>query len=99
MSSPDTKEWRFVTNHTQVLLCISRDDGVRLRDIAEHVGITERAAQRILADLVEGGYVQRKRVGRRNHYSVDREAKMRHPAQIHQEIGDLLDLLGSVDSY
>lgn len=99
MSSPDTKEWRFVTNHTQVLLCISRDDGVRLRDIAEHVGITERAAQRILADLVEGGYVQRKRVGRRNHYSIDREAKMRHPAQIHQEIGDLLDLLGTVDSY
>lgn len=99
MSSPDTKEWRFVTNHTQVLLCISRDDGVRLRDIAEHVGITERAAQRILADLVEGGYVERKRVGRRNHYSVDREAKMRHPAQIHQEIGDLLDLLGTVDSY
>ena len=98
MSSPDTKEWRFVTNHTQVLLCISRDDGVLLRDIAEHVGITERAAQRILADLVEGGYVQRKRVGRRNHYSVDREAKMRHPAQIHQEIGDLLDLLGTVDS-
>ena len=98
MSSPDTREWRFVTNHTQVLLCISRDDGVRLRDIAEHVGITERAAQRILADLVEGGYVERKRVGRRNHYSVDREAKMRHPAQIHQEIGDLLDLLGTVDS-
>ena len=98
MSSPDTREWRFVTNHTQVLLCISRDDGVRLRDIAEHVGITERAAQRILADLVEGGYVERKRVGRRNHYSVDREARMRHPAQTHQEIGDLLDLLGAVDS-
>jgi predicted ArsR family transcriptional regulator len=98
MSSPDTKEWRFVTNHTQVLLCISRDGHVRLRDIAEHVGITERAAQRILADLVDGGYVQRKRVGRRNHYSVDRAARMRHPAQVHQEIGDLLDLLGTVDS-
>ena len=98
MSSPDIRAWRFVTNHTQVLLCISRDDGVRLRDIAEHVGITERAAQRILADLVEGGYVQRKRVGRRNHYSVDREAKMRHPAQVHQNIGDLLDLLGAVEA-
>ena len=98
MSSPDTKAWRFVTNHTQVLLCISRDGDVRLRDIAEHVGITERAAQRIVVDLVEAGYVQRKRVGRRNHYSIDREAKMRHPAQVHQEIGDLLDLLGTVDS-
>jgi DNA-binding MarR family transcriptional regulator len=98
MSSPDTKAWRFVTNHTQVLLCISRDGGVRLRDIAEHVGITERAAQRIVADLVEGGYVQRQRVGRRNHYSIDREARMRHPAQVHQEIGDLLDLLGAVEA-
>lgn len=89
----DSKPWRFVTNHTQVLLCIARDGGVRMRDVAERVGITERAAQRIVADLIEGGYVRRKRVGRRNHYSVDRRAKMRHPAQRDQEIGDLLDVL------
>jgi predicted ArsR family transcriptional regulator len=93
----DAKAWRFVTNHTQVLLCISRDGDLRLRDVAEKVGITERAAQRIVADLVEAGFVERKRVGRRNHYSVDRSAKMRHPAQMHQEIGDLLDLLSSTD--
>ena len=89
----DSKPWRFVTNHTQVLLCISRDGNARMRDVAERVGITERAAQRIVADLIEAGYVQRERVGRRNHYSIDRRAKMRHPAQVNQEIGDLLDLL------
>ena len=96
-SREDSKPWRFVTNHTQVLLCIARDDDVRLRDVAEKVGITERAAQRIVADLVEGGFVQRKKLGRRNHYSIDRRAKMRHPAQVNQEIGELLDLLGSTE--
>ena len=96
-SREDSKPWRFVTNHTQVLLCIARDDDVRLRDVAEKVGITERAAQRIVADLVEAGFVQRKKLGRRNHYSIDRRAKMRHPAQVNQEIGELLDLLGSTE--
>ena len=91
----NSKPWRFVTNHTQVLLCIARDGGVRLRDVAERVGITERAAQRIVTDLVEAGFVERKKVGRRNHYSIDRTAKMRHPAQDNQEIGELLDLLTS----
>ena len=57
MSSSDERPWRFLTNHTQVLLCIARAPDVRLRDVAEQVGITERAAQRILADLVEAGYV------------------------------------------
>ena len=97
-SREDRKPWRFVTNHTQVLLCIARDGDARLRDVAEKVGITERAAQRIVADLVEAGFVERKKIGRRNHYSIDRGAKMRHPAQMGQEIGDLLDLLSSTDS-
>jgi DNA-binding MarR family transcriptional regulator len=94
----NSKPWRFVTNHTQVLLCIARDGSPRLRDIAEEVGITERAAQRIVADLVEGGFVERTKVGRRNHYSIDRRAKMRHPAQRSHEIGELLDLLDSTES-
>lgn len=92
-SEEDEKSWRFVTNHTQVLLCIARDPNVRLRDVAETVGITERAAQRIVADLVEAGYVTRKRVGRRNHYSVNTEIRMRHPSQADHEVGELLDLL------
>jgi DNA-binding IclR family transcriptional regulator len=94
MSSPDTpKPWTFVTNHTQVLLCLAENPDVRLRDVAGAVGITERAAQRILADLVEAGYVKRDRVGRRNRYSVNREVAMRHTAQFGHQIGSLLDLL------
>ena len=89
----DTKSWRFVTNHTQVLLCIARDPDTRLRDIAETVGITERAVQRIVADLMESGFVSRDRVGRRSRYTLNREARMRHPAQFDHEIGEMLDLL------
>jgi DNA-binding MarR family transcriptional regulator len=87
------KPWRFVTNHTQVLLCIARDSDVRLRTIAESVGITERAAQRIVRDLIESGFVKRERVGRRNRYAINRELRMRHQAQHEHEIGELLDLL------
>jgi predicted transcriptional regulator len=87
------RSWRFLTNHTQVLLCIARDGDVRTRDIAQMVGITERAAQRIVADLAEAGFVTIERVGRRNRYAIDREAAMRHHAQADHEIGELLDLL------
>ena len=92
-SDNNHKPWRFVTNHTQVLLTISRNPDIRMREIAELVGITERAAQRIVADLMEAGYIDAVRNGRRNHYTINREIKMRHPAQDNQEIGDLLDLL------
>jgi len=88
------KGWDFVTSHAQVLLCLARDPEVRLRDVAETVGITERAVQRILADLVAAGYVERERIGRRNRYAVNREAAMRHPSQLGHEIGELLNLLG-----
>jgi DNA-binding Lrp family transcriptional regulator len=87
------KRWRFVTNHTQVLLAIARDPGVRLRDVAELVGITERAAQRIVRDLVESGYLTSERIGRRNRYVVNREIEMRHRQQLGHKIGGLLDLL------
>jgi DNA-binding MarR family transcriptional regulator len=93
MSNEDGKPWRFVTNHTQVLICIARDSDVRLRDIAARVGITERAAQRIVADLSEAGFVERERIGRRTRYTVNRELAMRHPAQLDQAVGPLLDLL------
>jgi predicted transcriptional regulator len=94
MSSPEgNKTWRFLSNHTQVLLCIQRDPNVRYRDIAEMVGITERAAQRIVADLIDSGYVESKRVGRRNHYRVNADIAMRHPAQDGHDVGELLRLL------
>jgi DNA-binding MarR family transcriptional regulator len=96
-SRAPSKPWRFVTSHTQVLLCIARNPDARLRDIAETVGITERAVQRIVADLVESGFVERERVGRRSHYSVNRNTRMRHPSQADRQIGELLDVLELVE--
>ena len=96
MSRPDEpKTWTFLTNHAQVLLCLAEEPDIRLREVAERVGITERASQRILAELVEAGYVKVERVGRRNRYTVDREHTMRHSAQLGHEIGALLEALGS----
>ena len=76
-----------------MLLCIARDPDVRLKTIAESVGITRRAAQRIVHDLIESGFIQWERVGRRNRYVINRELRMRHQAQHDHEIGELLDVL------
>ena len=92
-SSSEQRTWTFLTNHAQVLLCLAGTPDIRLRDVAEHVGITERATQRILAELVAAGYVKVERVGRRNRYTVDREHAMRHSAQLGHEIGALLEAL------
>jgi DNA-binding MarR family transcriptional regulator len=89
----EASSWTFLTNHAQVLLAISQNPDVRLRDLSQHVGITERAAQRIVVDLVDGGYVKRLRIGRRNHYTVNPKVEMRHTAQEGQPIGQLLHLL------
>jgi DNA-binding transcriptional ArsR family regulator len=98
MSSTDQHStWTFLTNHAQVLLCVAETPDIRLRDVAERVGITERATQRILAELVETGYVKKIRVGRRNTYAVDREHAMRHRAQLGYEIGTLLEALTGHD--
>lgn len=95
MSSPEQpRTWTFLTNHAQVLLCLAEDPDVRLRDVAQRVGITERAAQRILAELVDNGYVTTVRIGRRNRYTVDRDHAMRHTQQLGYEIGALIDALG-----
>jgi len=92
-STEDPKTWTFLTNHAQVLLCLAETPDIRLREVAERVGITERATQRILAELIEGGYVETERVGRRNRYTVDRQHAMRHSAQHGHEIGALLQAL------
>jgi DNA-binding IclR family transcriptional regulator len=76
-----------------VLLGIAQNPDIRLRDLAQHVGITERATQRIVADLVEAGYVKRLRKGRRNHYVINPRVEMRHAAQEGQPIGQLLNLV------
>ena len=96
-SANGTRSWRFLSNHTQVLLCLHRDPNARFRDIADFVGITERAAQRIVADLIDSGYVESERVGRRNRYRINPGIAMRHPAQKGHEIGELLDLLQRED--
>jgi DNA-binding MarR family transcriptional regulator len=91
-SSP-TRPWTFVTNHAAVLLCITSDPEIRMRDIADRVGITERAAQRIVADLVAEGYVTRRRVGRRNVYEVEPARQMRHRLARHRQVGAFLELM------
>ena len=85
--------WTFLTNHAHVLLSIAADPGARMRDIAERVGITERAAQRIVADLVEEGYVTRKKVGRRNVYEIKPDVPLRHPLQRDHAVGEIVRVL------
>lgn len=91
-------EWSFFTNHARVLICIARDPGVRLRDLAATLGITERSAYGIVTDLVEAGYVVKDKEGRRNRYKV--EVLLPLPETIGRErtIGDVLGLLIDVDA-
>jgi DNA-binding MarR family transcriptional regulator len=84
--------WTFLTNHAHVLLCIARDPDIRVRDIAVRVGITERAAQKIVHDLADDGYVSVTRVGRRNQYRLIPGGRFRHPLESHHEVGELLGL-------
>jgi hypothetical protein len=92
-SSPGSGRWDFLTNHAHVLLTIAHDPGIRLREIAAAVGITERGAHKILTELVAEGYVLRERHGRRNRYKVKPELPLRHPLVQDREVGDLLNVL------
>jgi uncharacterized membrane protein len=89
-SQASVPRWDFLTNHAHVLICVAHDAGIRLRDIAAAVGITERATHRILSELVEEGYVVRERHGRRNRYRVKPELPLRHPLVQEREVGELL---------
>ncbi|MET8350706.1 MULTISPECIES: helix-turn-helix transcriptional regulator [unclassified Micromonospora] len=86
------RNWTFLTNHGHVLLAIGRDPTARLRDVAAEVGVTERAAQAIVADLEAGGYLRRTRVGRRNEYTLNPAGHFRHPAEADRQVGALLAL-------
>lgn len=86
--------WMLLTNHGHVLVCILRDPGIRLKEVAARVGITDRAVQRIVADLEAGGVVLRQKVGRCNRYSIDMSAPLRHPLESQCSVGDLLAKLG-----
>jgi hypothetical protein len=93
MSADRTASWSFLTNHAQVLLCIAHDPGIRLREIGDTVGITERAAHRIVSELAAAGYISRKRNGRRNHYTIQSHLRLPDPLAREQKIGDLLTIL------
>lgn len=92
--APDTGggDWTFLTNHGHVLLALARDPQVRLRDVADVVGITERSVQAIVADLETAGYITRIRVGRRNVYQLHPHRRFRHPAEAGHRIGELLEI-------
>jgi predicted ArsR family transcriptional regulator len=85
--------WTFLTNHAHVLLCLAREPEVRMRDIANLVGITERAVQRIVADLERAGHLARVRQGRRNRYQLRDDLPLRHPIEEHVRISALIDFV------
>lgn len=89
--SGGVSEWTFLTNHAHVLVCLSDDESLRVRDIAEQVGITERAVVRILGELVDAGYLEKFRDGRRNTYRILRDQPLRHPLESAHTVGDLLN--------
>ena len=86
-------DWTFLTNHAHVLFCLAKDPEIRLRDVADRVGITERAVQRIVTELETAGHITRHRVGRRNTYTVHRHHPLRHPIENHRSVADLLALI------
>jgi len=88
-----TPGWTFLSNHAHVLICIAREPEIRLREVAERVGITERVVQRIVADLEEGRYLERVKAGRRNRYKIHPDLPLRHPIEAHRDVGDLLALV------
>ena len=85
--------WTFLSNYAQVLLCIAHDPGIRLRDIGDQVGITERAAHRIVSELDHAGYLTRERDGRRNRYTISHDLPLPDRLARNQKIGDLLEIL------
>jgi DNA-binding MarR family transcriptional regulator len=88
-----TRKWGFLTNHAQVLLCIAEDPGILLREIGDRVGITERAAHRIVIELEEAGYVAREKHGRRNRYTIEPRRSLPDPVANKRRVGELLAVL------
>lgn len=85
--------WTFLTNHAHVLIALNENPDTVLREIAGQVGITERAVQRIVQELEEGGFIHREKVGRQNRYEVVTDRALRHPLESHRNIGELLELI------
>lgn len=96
---PDTERrpWTFLTSHARVLILISKNPDIRVRDVAGMADITERSTQRIVAELEAAGYLTHEKIGRRNHYKVSTTAPLRHPHEQDMEIGNLLDMFQTPD--
>jgi len=90
ISAEDRPSWTFLSNHGHVLVCIGRNPDIRVREIADAVGITERAVHRILGELEEAGVIARTRQGRRTHYRVDEARPLRHPIEDEHTVGELM---------
>ncbi len=90
--------WSFLTSHARVLLCIARDPGARLRDIAASLGITERSAHGIVTELAEAGYVVKQKDGRRNRYQIQAHLPLPEPASRERTAGEVLALLAGTDA-
>lgn len=94
-TSPIAKfpKWTFLTNHFHVLIQLCGNPTLVLREVAQHIGITERAVQRIIRDLEEGGVIKRERIGRKNRYRINHNQPLRHPLEAKHTIGELLELI------
>ncbi|MBL9165595.1 MAG: winged helix-turn-helix transcriptional regulator [Planctomycetaceae bacterium] len=90
---PRPPTWTFLTNHAHAIILLSQEPSIILREVAVRIGITERAVQRIIAELEEAGYIEKHKLGRQNHYRILASQPLRHPIENHRTIGDLLDLI------
>ena len=93
MDASRTGTWTFLSNHGHVLVCLAAEPGIRVRDVAERVGITERAVLRILGELEEAGYLSREHSGRRTLYRLRLDRPMRHPVEASHDVRVLVDAL------
>ncbi|NBC30310.1 MAG: winged helix-turn-helix transcriptional regulator [Spirochaetes bacterium] len=87
------QSWTYLTNHSHVLICLAEDPTTRLRDVAQRIGITERAVQMIVTDLENAGVLVRHREGRRNRYEILPDKPLRHPVEAHRSVRDLLNMV------
>jgi predicted transcriptional regulator len=94
-SGEGAAHWTFLTNHAHVLVCLSKGHHDTLREVANCVGITERAVQRIVADLETANIITREKEGRRNTYQVNLDVHLRHDLEAHKTIGDLMEMVKS----
>ena len=98
MYPDDVGSWSFFTNHARVLICIARDPGVRLRDLARALDITERSAYGIVTDLTEAGYVGKAKGRRRNHYRIEEQRPLPESVGVQRTVGEILGLLVEADA-